>query len=119
MSRYVTHWVNGRKVSEVVSSKGFTVVELLVVVAVILIIAGIVMTVFNKVTAKPEVINVQQTGKVECQGSRTITKVPYSQIETFLAGIPFETRIVQVVPVYKGVGDSFDIKHYIVITEAR
>ncbi len=119
MSRYVTHWVNGRKVSEVVYPKGFTVIELLVVIGIIMMIAAVVFACVGKITAKPEVINVQQTGRMESQGNRTITKVPYGQIEEFLSGIPFETRIVQVVPVYKGYGDSFDIKHYLVITEAR
>jgi len=56
-------------------------------------------------------------GKAEATGSRVVTKVPSKIIEKHLASIPTTVRIVVVVPVYKGFGDSFDVSHYLVVTE--
>jgi len=97
--------------------KGFTVVELLVVVSIIAVVAGVIITCVQKKNAEPEVITVQQSGKLEANQTRVITKVPESKLAAFLGDIPAETKIVQVIPVYRGYGNSFDLSHYIVITE--
>jgi prepilin-type N-terminal cleavage/methylation domain-containing protein len=95
--------------------RGFTVVELLVCIAVLLIGVGLIHAGIKKFTAMPEVIKVQQTGSVEVQSSRTVTRVPYGQIEEFLSNIPADVKIISVVPVFSGSGKTID--HYLVITE--
>jgi prepilin-type N-terminal cleavage/methylation domain-containing protein len=97
--------------------RGFTIVELLVCIAALLIGIGLVCAGIKKFTAAPEVVKVQQTGSVEVQSSRTVTKVPYGQIEEFLSNIPADVKIGSVVPVFSGSGKTFDIDHYLVITE--
>jgi prepilin-type N-terminal cleavage/methylation domain-containing protein len=95
--------------------RGFTIIEVLVVVAIVAILVAATFSVVGKITAKPEVIKVQQTGSVEVQSSRTVTKVPYGQIEVFLSNIPADVKISSVVPVFSGSGKTID--HYLVITE--
>lgn len=96
-----------------------TLVEVLTIIAIVAIMAGVIVTAVKRSNAKPEVITVKHVGQAEVSQTRTITKVPYAQIETFLSGVPSEIQIVQVVPVYRGCGDSFDINYYIVITEKQ
>lgn len=114
--RYEWRYVNGRKVWNNWSSvKGFTIIELLVVVAIIAIFVGLVMAVITK-NSQPKVVGEQSVGTLEATGARTITKVHYSQIENFLIKIPANVKVVQVVALYSNSGNSFG-HYYLVITE--
>jgi prepilin-type N-terminal cleavage/methylation domain-containing protein len=105
--------------------RGYTLIELLIAIAIVAIFVGLVASGVRHF-GKPQVVATQPLGKVtaekpavaaEAAGTRSLVKVHYSQIESYLAGVPGSTKIVAVIPVYSGSGDTFDIKHYLVVLE--
>jgi prepilin-type N-terminal cleavage/methylation domain-containing protein len=96
--------------------KGFTLVEVLVAIAIVAIAVGLIAGAVRRF-GQPQVVATQPIGTAEASGSRNVVKVHYSQIESYLAGLPGNVKIVSVVPLYTGSGKTFDISNYLVVIE--
>lgn len=99
------------------TTRGFTTVECLVVVAIIALLLGILIPVIKKMRSEDKITVISPSGQVEKQetfpSGQTMTRVPRDELETYLSKIG-NKRIVTAVPEWRLGGTP---SHYLVITE--